>query len=145
MENRKYKVCRDNIYVGEVIRTRCVYRCRTTSVSNEKLGQLDVDNWRSYRNILFVPNEDGLASDLLYKSPNYPILNISDDEKYVYFNDRIVLVKDAYNLAELLKYFGYKEEFTYEDIVRIRKNFFTRKFVYDNCELFGYKEMKPKD
>lgn len=145
MENRKYKVCRDNVYVGQVIRTSCVYQKRVMRASKEKNGILDVDRWRGYRSILFTLNEDNLADDLLYNSPNYPILNISDNEKCTDFNNRIILVKDAYNLSELLRYFNYNKELTYEDIIRIRKTFFSGKFVYDNCELFGYRESNPKD
>lgn len=145
MENRKYKVCRDNIYVGEVIRTSCVYQRDVIGDKKDKMDRLDVYGWRSYRSILFTLTEDNLADDLLYDSPNYPILNISGDENCMYFDDRITLVKDAYNLSELLRYFGYNEELTYEDIIKIRKKFFSGNFVYDNCKLFGYKESKPED
>lgn len=145
MENRKYKVCRDNIYVGRVIRTGCVYQQGTTSVSNESAGKLDVERWRSYRSILFTLNEDNLAEDLLYNSPNYPVLNISDDKKCMNFDERITLIKDAFNLSAMLKYYNYNEELTYEDIVEIRKRFFSSKFVYRNCEIFGYEESDPKN
>lgn len=145
MKNKKYKVCRENIYVGEVVKTRCVYHRGIVGVLNTGKGQLDIGSWRSYRSILFTTTEEKLANDLLYNSPNYPILNITDDEICMDFDRSITLVKDAYNLAELLKYFGYNEELTYKDIIKIRKTFFSGKFAYDNCELFGRKEMKPED
>lgn len=143
MKNRKYKVCRDNIYVGEVIRTRCVYH--NNIVDNTRNGELRVDRWRSYRSILFVPNENNLADDLLYNSPNYPVLNITNNEKCLDFDENIILINDACNLSELLKYFGYNEELTYQDILKIRRTFFSEKFLRDNCELFGYREINPEE
>lgn len=145
MKNKRYKVCRDNIYVGEVIRTRCVFNRGLAVLNGKETEKLGVDRWRSYRSILFTLNEDNLAEDLLYNSPNYPVLNISDDEKCMDFDEHIILVKSAYNISELLKYFGYREELTYEDIVKVRKAFFSPKFVYNYCELFGYKNMKPEE
>lgn len=145
MKNGKYKVCRDKIYVGEVIKTKCVYHPGRIGILKQKTEKLEVDHWRGYRSILFTLTEDNLANDLLYNSPNYPILNISDNKKCMDFDDHIILVKDAYNLSELLRYFGYNKELTYKNIIKIRKTFFSRKFVYDNCELFGYKESNPEN
>jgi beta-lactam-binding protein with PASTA domain len=54
-------------------------------------------------------------------------------------------VKSAYNLSELLKYFGYNERLSYQDIIKMRKTFFSPKFVYNYCELFGYKKTNPED
>ena len=59
--------------------------------------------------MLFVPNEDKLSNDLLYKTPNYPILNVTDDETCLNLGEKSIVVKDAYNLAALLEYFGYKK------------------------------------
>lgn len=144
MENRKYIVCRDNIYVGEVVKTRCVFRRGYNNMGINTDGEkLTIQSWKSYRSMLFAPDEDSLANDLLYNSPNYPILNMSDEEACLYFNRSIILIKEAYNIAELLKYFGYGEELTYDDIQKIRKTFFSSKFAMDNCELFGMKEVYP--
>lgn len=145
MKNRKYIVCRDNVFVGEVIRTGCVFQKDAIGISSEKTGMLGVGYWRSYRSILFTLNEANLADDLIYNSPNYPVLNISDNEKCMDFDGRITLINNACNLSELLRYFGYAEELTYDDMVKIRNTFFSAKFVYDNCELFGYKESNPEN
>lgn len=145
MENRKYKVCRDNVYVGEVVKTSCVYRRGVDINLDLKPGELDISYFKKYRSMLFVLNEEGLASDLLYRSPYYPVLNITDDKVCMDFDNSIILVRNAYNLAELLECFGYEKELTYEDIIKIRKFFFSSKFIYANCQLFGYKEMELDD
>ena len=146
MENKKYVVCRDDIYVGELVRTDRITRYEGDSnFFRTKPGQLDTGSWRSYRSMLFVPNEKKLADDLLYKTPNYPILNITDDETCLNLKENSIVVKDAYNLALLLEYFGYKKDLTYEDIMKIRRTFFTGNFAKKNCELFGYKETMAED
>lgn len=146
MENKKNVVCRDNIYVGEVVRTNRIYRYDGEhDLFRTKPGQLSTGPWISYRSMLFVPNEERLSDDLLYRSPSYPILNVTDDETCLNLNEGSIVVKDACNLAALLKYFGYDKELTYEDIIQIRKKFFNGRFGKDNCELFGYKEIMPED
>ncbi len=146
MENKKYKVNRDNIYVGEVVRTDRIYRYEgDTDFFRTKPGQLDTESWFSYRSMLFIPNEEKLSNDLLYQSPSYPILNITDDETCLSLGEKSIVIKDACNLAALLEYFGYSKDLTFEDIMRIRKTFFTGRFAMDNCELFGWKESKPED
>lgn len=146
MENRKYKICRDNIFAGEVIRTDEIYRYDgDTNFFKIKPGKLYPESWISYRSILFVPNEEKLAIDLLYQSPYYPILNVTDDEICLNLKKNSIVIKDACNLAELLEYFGYNKDLTLEDILKIRKTFFSVKFAMDNCELFGWKEVKPED
>lgn len=146
MENRKYKVSRDNIYVGEVVRTNKIYRYESdTDFFGTKPGQLCTGSWFSYRSMLFVPNEKKLSNDLLYRSPSYPILNVTDDEACLDLGEESIVIKDACNLAALLEYFGYNKDLTFKDIMRIRKTFFTGRFAMDNCELFGWKETKPED
>lgn len=146
MENKKYKVNRDNIYVGEVVRTDRIYRYEgDTDFFRTKPGQLDTGSWFPYRSMLFIPNKEKLSNDLLYRSPSYPILNITDDETCLGLGEKSIVIKDACNLAALLEYFGYNKDLTFEDIMRIRKIFFTGRFAKDNCELFGWKESKPED
>lgn len=146
MENRKYKVNRDSIYVGEVAMTDRIYRYEGESdFFRTRTGQLDTGSWFSYRSMLFIPNEDKLSNDLLFQSPNYPILNITDDETCLGLKEKSIVIKGACNLAELLQYFGYDKNLTYEDILRIRKTFFTGRFAKDNCELFGLKETMAED
>ncbi len=48
MENRNYKVNRDNIYVGEVVRTDSIYRYNEdTAFFRTKPGMLDTGSWFS--------------------------------------------------------------------------------------------------
>jgi len=146
MKTRNYVVKRDNIYVGEVVRTSSVYRYEgKRDFFGIKSGQLTTDCWTSYRSMLFVPDEHRLSNDLLYRTPSYPILNVTDDNTCLNLGKRSILIKDACNLAELLKYFGYQEDLTYEDIMKIRKTFFTGRFAKDNCQLFGWKEIMAED
>lgn len=146
METKKYKVNRDNIYIGKVVRTDKIYRYKEdTDLFCTKKEQLNTGSWFSYRSMLFTPNEEKLSNDLLYRSPSYPILNITDDDTCLNLEKRSIVVKDACNLAALLEYFGYSKDLTFEDIMRIRKTFFTGRFAMNNCELFGWKEIKPED
>lgn len=146
MRNYNYRIRRENIYVGKVVRTiDSIYRNKGDMVFRIKPGQLLTSCWRPYRSMLFVPNEEKLSNDLLYQSPSYPILNITDDETCLKLEEKSIVIKDACNLEALLEYFGYNEDLTYEDIIRIRKIFFTGRYAKDNCELFGFKEIKPED
>lgn len=146
MENRNYKVNRDNVYVGEVVRADNIYRSNEgNNFLRNKPGMLDTDSWFSYRSMLFVPNEEKLSDDLLYRSPNYPILNVTDDNICLALAKNSCVIKDACNLAALLEYFGYNKDLTFEDILEIRKKFFTGRFAKDNCELFGYRETMAED
>lgn len=146
MKKLNYKVYRDSIFVGQVVSTNRVMRYEgNTNFFNVKPGQLKTGNYHIYRSILFVPNEKNFSTDLLYNSPSYPILNITDDETCLNLKSNSIVISDSYNLNELLKYFGYSDELSFEDIVKIRKTFFDGKFVFDNCELFGKRELKPDD
>lgn len=146
MESRKYTVCRDDVFVGSVVRTDSVHRYEGEEpFFNTQPSQLDTSSYRLYRTMLFVPDKNNFASDLLYNSPNYTALNVSDDAISLATQENSIVVKDCYNLEQLLKYFGYPSELTYEDIVKIRKRFFTGHFAMDNCELFGWKECMPQD
>ena len=146
MENRNYVVDRDQIYVGEVVRTDRIYRYEgDTDFFNTKPGQLDTGSWRSSRSILFVPTVEKFTNDLLYKSPNYPALNITDDNICLGLGTGSIVVKDSFNLSLLLQFFGYQKDLRFEDIMKIRKTFFTGRFAKDNCQLFGYRETMAED
>lgn len=146
MENKNYIVCRDDIHVGEVVRIDKIYRYEGESdFFKTKPGQLDTGPWMSYRSMLFVPNENKFADDLLYQTPIYPILNVTDDKICLNLGKNSIVIKDACNLSELLEYFGYNKYLNFEDIMKIRKTFFTGRFAKDNCELFGWKETMAED
>lgn len=140
MENRKYTVCRDNVYVGEVIKTNDIY-----VYEEDGKDVLISGAYYSLRSILFTVNENGCAEDLIYNSPNYPILNITDNHKCLSLGENSLVIRDAQNLADLLTYFGYKHDLTFEDIMKIRKRFFSGFFGINNCELFGMKELASEN
>lgn len=138
MNNKDYKINRDDIYVGEVVEASSICKYK----DEEKLS---VRSYKPYRSMLFVVNKDKLSDDLLYDCPNYPILNITDDAICLKLKENSVVIKDAISLSSLLKYFGYSEYLTINDIIKIKKEFFTGCFAKDNCELFGYKETMAED
>ena len=43
--------------------------------------------------ILKKANEDKLSNDLLYRSPNYPILNVTDDETCLNLGENSIVIK----------------------------------------------------
>ena len=119
MESRNYTVCRDDIFVGSVVKTDMVVRCESDiPFFDVQPGKLDTGAYKEYRSMLFVPDRNNFACDLLYNSPNYTALNVSDDAISLATPENSIVVKDWYNLEELLRYFGYPSELTYEDIVK---------------------------
>ncbi len=127
MISKEYIVNRDDIHVGKVIKTHMVYgTCdlRDAISKNECYFQ---------RSMLFVPTADNLANDLLYNSPNYPILN----SNYSNTVGATIVVTEPFNLSDILEYFGYDEKLTYKDILNIKKEILTKKFCRENSKLFG--------
>lgn len=120
MENRKYVVCRDAVCAGKVVKI------------DKDLGYV------SCRSMLFVPTKENMANDLLYQTNSYPIL---EEKTSDVTNQSLFVVKDVLHLDEILKYFGYHENLTYEDIIKIRKNIFSCYFTLQNYELFGWKKV----
>lgn len=139
MLNRKYKIKRNSIYVGAVVKTDRIYR---NDEKDPQAGLLDTGAWEHLRTILFTLDNNMFANDLLYQTKAYPVLNITSDDICLRLDDDSILIKEVCNLDGLLEYFGYAEELNYKDIVSIRKIFFDGKFAKNYCELFGYKRFK---
>ena len=129
----KNTIKRDRLYVGELV---IPYEYR---LKND--GKILVYTYELCRNILFSLDGD-MATDVLFEVPQYPIVNITDQSKCEIGK---MAIKDAICLDELLKYFGYPEELTEEDIHKVRQTFFTGDFCLNHAELFGYKEIKIED
>ena len=140
MKNNNYVICRDDLYIGTVIKTN-----KKNIIIDDKSHRLRVFSFNEYRNILFTPNEIGLAEDLMYASPEYPILNITDTRLFFGYKDDITLIHDIYNLGNLLDYLGYGMYLSYKDIIKIRKTLFNGKFISQNPELFGWQELNFED
>ena len=146
MENRKYLVNRDNIHVGEVIQTSTIYRYNGyDNFLGTDYNKIGVASAYGLRSMLFVPNNDLFADDLLYASPNYPILNMTDDDVCLNLEVDAVFLRQPLCLAPLLQYFGYAEQLGYDDVLKIRKQFFDGSFAKKNAELFGFKPVMAED
>lgn len=142
MESRNYRIVRDNVYVGRVIKLKRgvePYR-EWKSKSEVHPSGLIANEFKIFRSMLFVPTEDGFAQDLLYKSPEYPVLNIAS--RAACLNPpKNIIVSDCCRLAKLLRFLGYDEEMTFEDLVELRNSIFTGHWASGNCRLFGLKEI----
>lgn len=132
---KDYIVKRKDIYVGEVVKATGIYK-RFISGPN-KAGTLDIKRSIFYRNMLFSPTVDKFASDLLYDTEDYPILNGTDRSYILNQDDGVILVNDYYNLDELLEYFCYNDELDINDVIKLYNTFFSGRFSIDNCFLFG--------
>lgn len=145
-EVKEKKIYRDEVYVGKLIRTDYIIRYNgDTNSFLTKPGDLAAIYFISLRSILFVPNEKGYAFDLLYDSPNYPILNMTEDSVFECINKETFLIKDAYNLGPLLKYYNYDISLLFNQIQEVKNLFFAENFAKENCQLFGYQEVTSQE
>lgn len=135
MKKTTYQVNRDQIYVGQVINNIDLSCYDKNPCLNLKNGELVLFPYvmATYRSMLFVPTKDGLAQDLLYDSPNYPIVDISRNISCQYSQ---FLIHDTYNLSHILKFYNYPEVLDERDIVKIRKRFFDGKFTRTKAGMF---------
>lgn len=109
MKNKNYAININNIYLGKVARINRIF------VDNKAINKYEV-----YRSIIFTPNKNNQSQDLLYDTPNYPIINISTNEA-MKLNDNTLVVIEAFSLKELLKYYNYNDILTINDIKKIYK------------------------
>ena len=92
------------------------------------------------RAVLFQINDDGLAEDLVYNSPNYQIKGIeskTDVESELY-------ISQFMELEEILNHFKYDLDLTQEDINRIFKRFIDSSWIYYYMhakDWFGHKNI----
>lgn len=121
MENRYYSVDRDDVYVGKVIKViGGIYRYEHV-VDDKPLASVEIDKYERLRNMLFVPTEEGLSEDLLYRSPNYPVFNVTTEEKTLALAPNTIAVKDACNLGCILKVLGMGETVLHREIAYAKK------------------------
>lgn len=109
MKNKNYAININNIYLGKVARINRIF------VDNKAINKYEV-----YRSIIFTPNKNNQSQDLLYDTPNYPIINISTNEA-MKLNDNTLVVIEAFSLKKLLKYYNYNDILTINDIKKIYK------------------------
>ena len=120
----KATIKRDSIFVGQLVK------------KDENSNNLVC------RSILFTLNENTLATDLLYNSPNYPISNLSNS---IICEESEFIIMNSISLAPLLLYFCYGEYITEKELKEIKILFLSGTFTQDNCDLFGRREILPKD
>lgn len=140
MKNIKYRVDRDNVHIGTIVKASYIDKI-DEDVARLKYLPEDIlipQNYRIIRpSVLFVPDENDRMNDLLYDTPAYKVLNITDPKE---ISAREIIVSDACNLSPLLAHLGYGKELTYGDIFKIRKVIFSPEFYANFCELFGFRE-----
>ncbi len=112
MEKIDYVVKRDEIFTGLLM--------KETSKKDE--GEV-------LRRIHFIVDENFCANDLLYNAPHYPISLLNENE--------LLLIKKYYYMGELLKKYGFPQDMTYDDVLKIEV-FFKYGWKFDNAHLFGY-------
>ena len=78
----KNTVKRDRLYVGELV-VSYDYQLNDN-------GKVVVYIYDTCRNILFSLDND-MATDVLYESPQYPVVNITNPTRYI---DRRIVVKE---------------------------------------------------
>ena len=117
------KVYRDEIYLGEVIKDipTVTHKDEENKIYlPRKLdGQLSPNIYTPYRSILFALNEEELAFDLGYDSPNYSILNMTDDEYCLNLPEESVLIHNAYNIGLLLQRMNFGYTLNFQDIQKV--------------------------
>lgn len=144
MKDRKYKINRGKVFVGEVIKTGAKSQVEST-VKGIKQELVGPGSYEEYRSIIFTLDETGRANDLLFHSPHYQVFKPTGKRRISQIQPHSIIVHESKNLGELLEYYGFPEELTYEDIETIRRTFFNKSFLENNCEVFGYREVQPSE
>lgn len=123
---------RDSIYVGQV--------AKIIDFREDLLNNIYVGFFKEYRSLLFSLTDELYASDLLYDSPQYPIINTTDNNtirKIKQGNRTFLAVVNSCNLGFLLKCLGYDEFLTKSEVMQIRNTIFSSNFLKNNCDIFG--------
>lgn len=152
MKDKHYKVFRDKLYIGRIVVTdkvRPVYDFNDHGIKEKEIKEdshLIAPSYYPYRTIFFTLDENNLANDLLYNSPAYPILNMTDNSYFEKHKDEtITLVDDVVAIGPILKYFHYGLVLRYEDILYIKKVFFSGNYFKTYSELFGYQKVTKEN
>lgn len=135
-----YKIRRDEICVGKVITDFEILKNGRNLLGEKK----DFARYTLCRSMLFTEIDSDFgkyAQDLLYDSPLYPIFGKAEDIAYT---ANMFLVKDAENIGKLLEYYGIKPEVDYEDVKRIRREYFNGSFPIEHSYDFGLIESDLK-
>ena len=131
MIDKKYSISKNDIYAGQVVLVKHVYRYRYLDGTTA----IDVDDYQYLRTMLFTFDSTNKADDLLYNSNHYPILNKSDDNDCLRIQNGDIVVRIYYPLKDLL--LDYNREYTYKDVKRIKDDYFNGSCYKDNKPLMG--------
>lgn len=123
MLNKKYKVLRSRIYLGEVI---------SPNVINYLENYSEVVEYTPIRYSLFELDDNNRSNDLLNKVPNYLIADYTTDIE----RKELCIIHPVY-LGKLLEYLGIEEVLDYKDILYIRNLLFNGEFAKNNPNIFG--------
>ncbi len=107
-------------------------------IQNLGTPQLFPKSWPDMRTILFILNDKNFAEDLLFDSPNYPVLNLSDNESCLMTD--FTISHNIYKIGPVLKYLGFPANITLEDVMKIKETCFSIDWVLNNSSLFGVHE-----
>lgn len=146
---KKYVAKRDNVYAGTLIKTFIPevsiideFGQEYKQDEFEKLGitNFQIKGGLILRGMLFSINNNDMAEDLVYDSPNdYNIEGI--EPKLNLFDDFIVT--EYAKLEELLKYLKYGEDLTQEDLNQIYRRFLVHGWwLKRHLELFGLQKVE---
>lgn len=146
LKRAKYTVPRENVYVGQVARIGDTYNAlKTTGYVTKGVNYcLLLPMSIPLRSMLFTIDKNGLAHDLLYESPNYPVLDWANPDSInaTNHNNNGIIIQSICHLDPLLKYYQYSQLLKYPDIEEIRRKFFNGHFALKHYDLFGYKRIK---
>ncbi len=142
----KYTVPRESVYVGQVARIGDTYDAlkATGYVTKGVSFRLLLPTSILLRSMLFTIDKNGLAHDLLYESPRYPVMDWAnpDSVNAKNHNNNGIIIQNLCHLDPLLKYYQYSQLLKYPNIEEIRRKFFNGHFALKHYDLFGYKRIK---
>lgn len=126
--NEEYE--RDNLYLG-------ILNVKYENIAHDLKGNVEKrDGTLKCRKILFTLDEDNLARDLIWNTPNY---QVSGFIPQVPVEDERFVVNSVVGLSPLLIYKRYPELLNDGQVKEIYKKYLKNdKFYLKNSELFGY-------
>ncbi len=130
--NSNYSISRSNIYTGILVRGYKIERAHDDFFERRE-GEYYLRAYNPYRSMIFSLSENRLAMDLLYDTPEVPVLNYSDVSQVL---PNRLMVDYAVNVSLLLERLGFDEYLEYEDILKF-KDMLNDNLLFENINLFS--------
>lgn len=130
--NSNYSISRSNIYTGVLVRGYKIERAHDDFFERRE-GEYYLTAYNPYRSMIFSLSENRLAMDLLYDTPEVPVLNYSDVSLVL---PNRLMVDYAVNVSLLLERLGFDEYLEYEDILKF-KDMLNDNLLFENINLFS--------